>query len=125
MPKVSNSNDVYKIQVEESDKNWEEGENWLLGMLAFAVMEEDRIEWSKHFEENNNRIPTHEEVQYWYEQQPSGKLLAARGTASNLLKNYAQDILEEASDEARREAETGVIVREIQLLRRFGGPSWL
>ena len=120
MTKVSNSNDVYKSQVAESDKNWEEGDSWLLGLVAFAVMEEDRIEWSKHFEDNNGHAPTPDEVCHWYEQLPNGKLLAARGTASNLLKNYAQDILEEDSDEARREIETSIIVREIQVGRRFG-----
>ena len=120
MVKISSSNDVYKCQVAESEKNWEEGDNWLLGLIAFAVMEEDRIEWSKHFEENNNKAPTPDEVRHWYEQQPNGKLLAARGTASNLLKLYAEDVLEAASEDARREVETGIIVREIQQGRRFG-----
>ena len=42
MEKYSGPDDIYQELVEESDANW------LLGLLAFAVVEEQRIEWMKH-----------------------------------------------------------------------------
>jgi hypothetical protein len=39
--------DIYKKLVEDSN------ENWLYGLVAFAIVEEQRIEWMRHFEECN------------------------------------------------------------------------
>lgn len=44
MAKYSGSPDIYRELVEDSK------ENWLYGLVAFAVVEEQRIEWMKHYE---------------------------------------------------------------------------
>lgn len=113
MPRISNSNDVYRQLVEESE------ENWLLGLLAFAIVEEQRIEWMKHFQENNGGVATPADIQHWYEQQPTGVLLRAKGDAENTLQAYADDVLQEVREVERREVAEGVIVSEIRLGRRF------
>ncbi len=81
MPQISSSEDVYRQLVEESD------EDWLYGLVAFAVVEEQRIEWMKHFEEHNGRAPSTVDIQHWYEQQPEGVLLRAKGDSENALRN--------------------------------------
>jgi hypothetical protein len=113
MPQISSSADVYKKLVEESD------ENWLLGLLAFAIVEEQRIEWMKHFLENNGGPATTADIQHWYEQQPTGVLLRAKGDAENTLQAYADDVLQEVLEVERRDVAEGVIVSEIRIGRRF------
>jgi hypothetical protein len=113
MPHISNSNDVYRQLVEDSD------EDWLFGLLAFAIVEEQRIEWMKHFEENNGGAPGSAEIQHWYEQQPNGVLLRAKGDAENILKAYADEVLQEILEAERRDVAESVIVGEIRLGRRF------
>ncbi|MGB3212280.1 MAG: hypothetical protein WBB19_16380 [Desulforhopalus sp.] len=39
--------DIYKKLVEDQPEN----EEWLLGLVAFAVVEEQKIEWIKHQKE--------------------------------------------------------------------------
>jgi hypothetical protein len=73
MAQLSNSNDVYGELVEESE------ESWFYGLLAFAIVEEQRIEWMKHFLEHNGGSPTAVDIQHWYEQQPPNVLLRAKG----------------------------------------------
>ncbi len=113
MPQISSSEDVYRQLVEESD------EDWLYGLVAFAVVEEQRIEWMKHFEEHNGRAPSTVDIQHWYEQQPEGVLLRAKGDSENALRNYHETVLQEILEIERREVAEGVIVSEIQLARRF------
>ena len=87
-------------------------------MVAFAVIEERRIEWMQHFEEQNGKVPTADEIQDWYEQQPDGTLQRATGDAENILQAYAQELEEEIIESERRVIENEVIVSEIRSLRR-------
>src|SRR5690606_40951989 len=84
MPEYKGPEDIYRELVEESD------ENWLYGLVAFAVIEEQRIEWMKHMQENTGRLPTPEQVSEWYQQQPPNCLLRAKGTAENALQLYSR-----------------------------------
>jgi hypothetical protein len=95
MPQISSSEDVYRQHVEESD------EAWLYGLVAFAVVEEQRIEWMKHIEEHNGRAPSTVDIQRWYEQQPGGVLLRAKGDTENALTLYADEVLQEILETER------------------------
>lgn len=113
MAQFAGPEDVYRRMVEEAD------ESWLLGLLAFAIVEEQRIEWMKHFAEHNGRSPTEVEVRNWYEQQPEGVLRRATGEAENALQLFADDVLQEILEVERRRVADGMIVNEIRLARRF------
>ncbi len=113
MSQIVSSNDVYRQLVEEAD------ESWLYGLVCFAIVEEQRIEWMKHFEENNGNSPSTQDIQHWYEQQPEGVLLRAKGTAENALQLYADLVLQEILETERREVAESVIVSEVRLIRRF------
>lgn len=113
MAKYSGSADVYRELVEDSK------ENWLYGLVAFAVVEEQRIEWMKHYESQNGRIPDDTEIKSWYEQQPDSVLLRAKGTAENALQTYSAEVLEVANGDIRKEIEENVIMSEIKKLGSF------
>lgn len=111
---ISRSRDVYHRLIEQDEET-----SWLLGLVAFAVFEERRIEWMRHFEEQNNIEPTEDEIKNWYEQQPDAALLLARGDAENALQLYAQEVEEEMLERHRRDIESEVIVSEIRSIKNL------
>jgi hypothetical protein len=113
MAQVSGPEDVYRHLVEDAD------ESWLLGLLAFAIVEEQCIEWMKHFAAHNGREPNEVDIRSWYEQQPEGVLGRARGEAENALPLFADDVLQKILEGERRRVAEGVIVSEVRLARRF------
>ena len=68
MAKYSGPEDIYNKLVENSPDDKEP----LLGLVAFAVVEEQKIEWLKHQLENNGQLPSTADIENWYQQQPSG-----------------------------------------------------
>ena len=114
MPKYSGSNDIYRELVEDSD------ENWLLGLLAFAVIEQQRIDWAQHRLETSGSSPTAADVQAWYEAQPQSAIVRAKAEAETALNNYGAEAIEEFDDAYRKEIAQGVVVAEIQKLGRWG-----
>ncbi len=107
------SDEIYRKLVDESD------ESCLYGLLAFAVIEEQRIEWAKHFEENNERTPNFDEINGWYEQQPESVLLRAKGTAETTLQQFSEEVVDSVLEEHRKEIEESIVVGEIRSLGRF------
>ena len=113
MAQYSGSEEIYRELVEESE------ENWLYGLIAFAIIEEQRIEWMRHFEQNHGELPGPDQVRDWYNQQPKSVLLRAKGTAESALQAYSEEVFELVAEEQRREIEQGIIVGEIKDLKRF------
>ena len=115
MSNFSGPADVYKELVEDVPEDQE----WLLGLVAFAVIEEQKIEWMKHWHENSGRPATNEEIENWYRQQPGGVLLRARDTATARLTNYAQNAITAYMEEFKYETLEGVLVGEIRSTKKF------
>lgn len=125
------SNLVEVIPIEENTKNYQgphdiydelvgdKNTSWLLGLVAFAVVEEQKIEWIKHYSSINGCSPSSDLVQNWYVQLPPGALLRAKGTAENALLIYSSEVVEEVLEQTRKEIETSVIANEIRDLKRF------
>ena len=107
------SEDVYRELVKESSQSW------LLGLVAFAVVEEQRIEWMRHYEKSHGSLPSADQVQSWYQSQPPGALLRARGTAENAPLAYSEEVTAEVDAELRKEVENDIIVAEIRELKQF------
>ncbi|RBB02038.1 hypothetical protein BRM50_19420, partial [Xanthomonas oryzae pv. oryzae] len=114
MPKYSGPDDIYRELVDESD------ENWLLGLLAFAVIEQQRIDWAKHRLETSGSSPTAADVQAWYESQPQSAIVRAKAEAEAALSTYGAQAVEEFDDAYRKEIAQGIVVAEIQKLGRWG-----
>lgn len=113
MSKYSGAEDIYRELVELSE------ESWLLGLVAFAVVEEQRIEWMKHYEENHGAAPSQIEIKGWYEQQPASVLLRAKGTAENALQAYSDEVIALVDAQQRKEIEEGIVIGEIRAINRF------
>lgn len=113
MHKYSGPEDIFKELVEESQ------ESWLFGLVAFAVVEEQKFEWMKHYESNHSRSPTQDEIRNWYEQQPSSVLLRAKGTAENALQLYASEVVSQVDEQHRKEIADGMVIREIKDSHRW------
>ena len=112
MDKYTGPDDIYQELVEESE------ENWLLGLLAFAVVEEQRIEWMKHRTKTKG-IPTPSDIQEWYESQPASTLVKAKAEAEAALKIFGAQAAEEFDDAYRKEIAQGIVVQEIEKLGRW------
>ena len=113
IPPYSGPEEIYRELVEDSE------ENWLYGLIAFATIEEDRIEWMRHFQQSHGEMPGPDEVRGWYEQQPPAVLLRAKGEAESALQTYSEEVNELLVEEQRREVEQGMLVGEIRSLKRF------
>jgi hypothetical protein len=113
MPKYSSADDIYRELVDESK------ENWLYGLVSFAVIEEQRIEWMKHYETNHGTIPSQSQIIDWYEHQPHSVLVKAKGEAETALKLYASEVVAQVDEEFRSRVADGIVVREIKDSHRF------
>jgi hypothetical protein len=115
MSEFSSPVDIYKELVEDVP----EDEEWLLGLVAFGVIEEQKIEWMKHHAENNGGLPTDEQIKNWYRQQPSGVLLRAKDTAEARLTNYAQNAIATYMTDFEKDTVEGIVVQEIRDIKKF------
>ncbi|WP_057465837.1 hypothetical protein [Pseudovibrio sp. POLY-S9] len=113
MAKFSGPEEIYRELVDDSD------ESWILGLVAFAVIEEQRVEWMRHQESNNAGLPGPEEIREWYEQQSESVLLRAKGTAENVLNVYSNEVVESYLVDHQRSIEEGIVVGEIRDLKAF------
>lgn len=113
MPQITDSRDVYRQLVEESD------EDWLYGLLAFAIIEEQRMEWMRHDEAATGAAPTLQEIENWYKQQPAEALIRAKDSAAAILMTAFSESAGEALEDAKREILEDAIITEVRLNRRF------
>ncbi len=115
MEKYSGPEDIYKELVENSPDD----EEWLLGLVAFAVVEEQKIEWMRHQQGNNGQPLSMEDIAKWYQQQPSGVLLRAKDTAEARLTDYGKNAIDMYMSDFQKETEEGIIVGEIRGIKKF------
>lgn len=113
MSELRGGEDVYKIFVEDSE------DRWLFGLVAFAIVEEQRIEWQKHFRELNSVDPTAQDVERWYREQSNGALLRAKGDAENALNAFSQDLREQFIEDEHAEIAQGLVISEIRHASRY------
>jgi hypothetical protein len=115
MGKYCSPVDIYNELIEDVP----EDEEWLLGLVAFGVVEEQKVEWMKHYAMHNGRPPSEEDVANWYQQQPSGVLLRAKDTARARLTSYAQDAITAYMSDFEKETTEGIVVQEIREIKKF------
>lgn len=108
MASFEDSRQIYDELVERSELHW------LLGLLAFAMLEEQRIEWEKHVEQQEGQPPGNDEIRRWYRELPQAQLLRARAEAENALRIYAAEVWEEFRSTERDEVRNSIVVEEIR-----------
>lgn len=120
MQKYSGPEDVYKELVDDFDKNW------LLGLLAFAMVEQQKVEWMQHYSKtHDSNLPNAQDIKDWYEQQPPSVLLRAKGEAENALRTYSEEVLALAIEDYKKEIKEVIIIKEIKSLGRFWPQFWV
>lgn len=113
MTKFSGSEEIYKELVSDSD------ESWILGLVAFAIIEEQKIEWMRHQEVHTGSLPDYNAIKSWYEQQPEGSILRAKGDAESALQVYSGEVIDQFLDDNKERIEEGILVNEIRELKDF------
>jgi hypothetical protein len=113
MEQYCGSEDIYRVLVLGA------GDNWLSGLLAFAVVEEQRVAWMKHRTNFTGTMPTSADVREWYQSQPASALMKAKAEADLALNDFGSQSIEEFDDAYRREIAQGVIVSEVRKLGRW------
>lgn len=111
---ASNADDIYRELVQESEE-----ESWLYGLVAFALMEERRIEWMQHMETTTNVVRNADQIREWYEQQPPGALLRIKGDAEAALRFYSDAVVQQAVEDVEEEVRESTIMSEIRRGQRF------
>jgi hypothetical protein len=107
--------DIYKELVEDVPEDSE----WLFGLVAFAVIEEKKIEWIHHQTKHNGNKPTIEDINNWYTQVTSGELLRAKDTAQLRLNDYGTDVVELYRADFENEIREGILLSEIRETKKF------
>lgn len=113
MEKYSGQDDIYRALVDDKE------ESWLLGMVAFAVFEEQKVEWIRHRLRVTGARPTAEEARGWYEAQPPAAVIRAQAEAETALGLYGSKAVASLDEAHRREVAEGVVVAEVRRLRRW------
>ncbi len=115
MDQYHSTQDIYKALVDDVP----EDQDWLLGLVAFAVIEEQKVEWIKHQTLHNGGYPSDEAIRAWYSQLPSGALLRARDTAQTRLTDYGASVIETYLADYGEEMQRGILVNEIREIGKF------
>lgn len=87
MNSLTCAEDAYSNLVERGE------EGWIHGLVAFAIFEEQRIEWMRHTQSRLGCLPNNEQIQEWYEQQPISALIGARAISKAMLNRHVQATL--------------------------------
>lgn len=109
---LKDSKDVHRIFIENPENSW------TLGLMAFAIFEDRRFDWMQHFEENEKRPPTPQEIEFWYTQQPDRTLIETLSDAENALAIFAEDTVKEIKNEMKRDAEKEALFIAISSLNK-------
>ncbi len=95
MSSLTGSEDAYSTLVERGE------EGWIYGLVAFAIFEEQRIEWMRHIESRSGCLPDSDQIREWYEQQPISALIRARETAKVMLSKHVQAARKMPGDDSK------------------------
>ncbi len=118
MDPLSNSNDVYNHLVENSDADW------VSSLLAFSIVEEQRIEWMKHQKNSSGSLPADDEIRKWYAQQPPGVLIKAKEEAEIALDDLFEEVFNTALKQERDNIRDSHVIAEINRLSGFWTLLW-
>ncbi|MDE2674472.1 MAG: hypothetical protein OXH65_05120 [Paracoccaceae bacterium] len=118
MKPLSNSNDVYNHLVENSDTDW------VIGLLAFSLFEEKRIDWMKHQRGSTGSLPSDEDIRKWYSDQPESVLTKAGEDAENALGDLFEEVFNTALQRERDNIRDNHVIAEIKRLGSFRAMFW-
>ena len=113
MEPLSNSSDVYNHLVETSDTDW------VIGLLAFSMVEEKRFDWMEHQKKASGSLPSDEDIRKWYTDQPASVLTKAREDAEYALGDLFEEVFNTALQRERDNIRDNHVIAEINRLGSF------
>ena len=118
MERFACSEDVYRRLVQDSE------EHWTYGLLAFALLEQERIEWTRNRERHGGAPPDATEIRRWYGDVHEGTLRRLEAQAASALGNYADEILKDiVESESRKTVDT--ILGEVRRIGHGWRQFWI
>ena len=118
MKQYSSPEDVYKELVDDPEAGW------LQGIVAFAIVEEHKIRWLRHYRQHNGKQPEPADVVDWYKQQPPSVISGAKIDAETALRAYHEGAVNRALAEEGKIVAEVMIVSEIRKLCGFMPQFW-
>ena len=108
-----NSDEAFALLVTEAE------ESWTLSLMAFALLEQQRVEWVDQFRSVHGREPSVEETTGWYAGRTPGDYLRVKGEAENTLSLFVEQTVEEAISEAESLWKRDAIFSHIKMYNGF------
>ncbi len=113
LDEIKSSQDVHKMLVTGAEHSW------TLGLMAYAIVEDQKHEWISHVSTLKHREPTHPEIEEWFLQRTPESFHRAIADAENTLQLVADDALKEIIEIERREVLEQAVIQSIE--RHSGG----
>lgn len=113
MCSISGPEDTYRKLVQQTEGNW------LRGLIAFAILEEQKVEWMRHMESTSGALPTGDQVRRWYQHQPESALRRVQGAAEVVLNEYSGALTESIEKGYRKEVIDRVVLSTIRSSKKF------
>jgi len=111
--KFSGPEDVYCAAVDAA------GSVWVKSLLAFALVEQQRLEWAHHRLATTGQRAGPLDLVRWYEEQPPSVITRALDGAQAALDDYSTHSMDVFDDAYRRQVADDVVVGEIRKLSRL------
>ena len=108
LDEIKSSLDVHKMLVTDAEHSW------TLGLMAYAIVEDQKHEWISHITMLNDREPTHTEIEEWFRQRTPESFHRALADAENTLQLVADDALKEIIEIERREVLEQAVIQSIE-----------
>ncbi|MBT3628474.1 MAG: hypothetical protein HOM52_06420 [Rhodospirillaceae bacterium] len=101
---VNTPQDAHRQLVTEAEHSW------TLGLMAYAIVEDQKYEWIAHLKETEGREPTTTEIENWFRSRTPESFTRVVADAEHALQLVADDALEEIIGDERRGAfESGIV----------------
>lgn len=111
--KFGGPEDVYNAAVQAA------GGVWVKSLLAFALVEQQRLEWAHHRLVTTGQRAGPLGLVRWYEEQPPSVIARALNGAQAALDDYNANSMDFFDDAYRRQVADDVVVGEVRKLGRL------
>jgi hypothetical protein len=96
-------NPVFEILVDRAA----EGQDTIVGIVAYSLYKLAKREWIAEFRETNGRPPTPEEIESYHKAWTPSLLEGKKAEATQIIASLSEDIVEKARPEILKEALRG------------------
>lgn len=100
------SNDIY-------DKFTQDSESEVLGLIAYGLYKREKRQWMDTFCQEKNRRPNEDDLRDFYRTWTPAHIEFVKNSASSVLAEFAQDVIDKEEPEILRAALAGGFWRSV------------